>query len=119
MHLLKFSLINFWSLEDFNFSNSDVLYWVDRGNFLCDLLFNDFTCKNAQELSSVGFRNFFINDFVNSFSDLFLLRSQSVVSFLLLSLRFPGEGNDKNSDNISISRFTILDSFNKSFSLFN
>jgi C1A family cysteine protease len=57
VHFSKFSGIDFWSLDDFNLSNSNALDWVNGGDFLGNLLFNSFTGEKTEELSSIGLSN--------------------------------------------------------------
>lgn len=103
MHFGKFSSIDLWSLDNFNFSNSDILNWVDGCHFLGDCFFKNLTGEKIKEMGSVGFADFFSNHFIDSFSDLLLLGSQGVVSFSLLVGRFAGEGDNEDSDDISIT----------------
>ena len=67
-------------------------------------------------MSSIGFGDLFTNDFINSLSDFFLLRSECVVSFSLLIWRLSSESNNKNSDDITILGFEVLDGLDQCFS---
>ena len=118
MNFSKFSVVELWSLKDFDFSHSNVSNWIDGINFLCNFLFNCFTGKKTEKFGSISIGNLFVDDFINSSSNLFLLRSQSIVCFLLLSLGFSGECNNKYSNNISILGFTVLYGLDQCFSFF-
>jgi glycosylphosphatidylinositol transamidase (GPIT) subunit GPI8 len=74
MHFTEFVEIDVRSLDNFDFSNLDVLDGVNRGNLLSDLLLDDLTGEEVKDLGSVGFSNFLGNDIVDSLSDDLLLR---------------------------------------------
>lgn len=119
VHFSELGRVDFWSLNDFNFSNFNVLYGVDMGDFLGDFLFDYFRSEQVQNLGGVGLNDLFSDDFVHLSSDGLLLRRLGVVSFSLLSIGFSGEGNGENSQNVSVGSFAILDSFDEGFSFFN
>jgi hypothetical protein len=106
-------------LDDLDFSYLDVFDWINSGNFLGDLLFNDFTGEKLQDLSGVGFRNFFGDNVIHSLSDNLLLGGKSIVGLSLLVVGLSSEGNGENSDDVSVGRFTILDCFDECLSFFN
>ena len=85
MHFSELDGINLWSLDDFDFSNSDVLDWIDGKDFLGDLLFNDVVSEKLQKLGGVGFGDFSGNDVIDSLSDFLLLGRKSIVGFSLLA----------------------------------
>lgn len=117
MHLTEFVEVNIGSLDNFDFSDLNVLDWVNRGDFLGDLLLNDLTGEQVQHLSSVGLSDLFGDDVVDSFADDLLLGGQSIVGFAFLVGRLTGEGNHKDSKDVSVLRFNIRNSLNESFSL--
>lgn len=84
MHLSEFGGIDFWSLDHFNFSNSDVLDWINGGDLLGDLLLDNLTSEKIEKLGGVGLSNFLLYDIVDSLSDLFLLRSKSIIGLSFL-----------------------------------
>lgn len=47
VHFGELGSINFWSLDDFNFSNFNVLYGVNVGDFLGDFLFDYFRSEQV------------------------------------------------------------------------
>jgi hypothetical protein len=73
VHFVKLVEIKVRSLDDFDLSDLDVLNGIDRTDFLGDLLFNDLTGEEIEDLGGVGFGNFFCDDFVDLSSDDFLL----------------------------------------------
>lgn len=73
MHFSEFTRVNFWSLNNFNFSNFDVFDGVDMGDFLGDFLFNYFRSEQVQHLGGVGLGDLFGNNFVHFVSDCLLL----------------------------------------------
>lgn len=119
MHLGELGGVNFWSLDHFDFSNSNILDGIDWGNVLGDLLLDDITGEQLEELGSVGLGNFLLYNIIDPLSDLFLLGSKSVVGLSLLVGGFPGESNHEDSHDVPIKRTAILDSFNKGSSLLN
>lgn len=74
VHFRKLGGIDFWSLDDFDLSDFNVLDWINMGDFLGDFLFNDIRSEKFKDISSVGLGDFLGNDFVNFSSDGFLLR---------------------------------------------
>ena len=92
--------------------------WINGWDLFGDFLLKDFAGEKLKKKIRIGFRDLFINNLVNPSSDLFLLRSKCIVCFSLLVWRFTGESNNKCSNDITILRFTILNSFNKCFSFF-
>ena len=84
VHFVKFVEIKVRSLDNFDFSDFNVLDGIDRTDLLGDLLLDDFAGEEVKDLSSVGLSNFFGDDFVDLLSDNFLLRAKSVVSLALL-----------------------------------
>jgi hypothetical protein len=119
VHFVQLVEVKVGSLDNFNFSNLNVLDGVDWRDFLSDLFLDNFTGEEVKYLGGVGLCNFFCDYLIDLSSDDFLLRRKSIVSFALLICRLSCEGNNKYSKNISILRFYIRDSLNQSFSLFN
>lgn len=119
MHLGELGGIDFWSLDHFDFSNSDVLDGIDWGNILGDLLLDDLAGEQVEKLGGVGLGNFLLYNIVDPLSDLFLLGSKSVVGLSLLVGGFPGESNHEDSYDVPIKRTAILDSFDEGPSLLN
>ncbi len=117
MHLAEFVEINVRSLDHFDFSNFDVLDWVNRTDFLGDLLLNNFTSEKVKDLSGVGLGDLFGNDFVDLSADDLLLRAQSVVGLALLVEGLSGKSNHEDPQDISVLRLDVRNGFNKSFSL--
>ena len=85
MHFTEFVEVDVGSLDDFNFSDLDVLDGIDGAHFFGDFLFNDFTGEEVEDLGGVGFGNFFGNYIVDFLSDDFLLGREGVVGFSLLT----------------------------------
>ena len=73
VHFRKLGGIDFWSLDDFDLSDFNVLDWINMGDFLGDFLFNDIRGEKFKDISGVGLGDFLGNDFVNFSSDGFLL----------------------------------------------
>ena len=119
VHLGKFVLINFWSLNHFDLSDFNVLHWIDVWDFFGYFFLDNFWCKKLQHISGVRFGNFFGDDFVHFSSDWLLLGWLGIVGFTFLVWWLSGESYGENSQDVSILRFTILNCLNKSFSLFN
>lgn len=119
MHFTKLLRINLWSLDDLDLSDLDVLERIDGRDLFGNLLLNNLTGEQVQKLSGIGLGNFLSDDLVDSSSDFLLLGSQSIVGLLLLVMGFPSEGNNEDSDDISVLGLDILDSLNQSFSLLN
>ena len=112
----KLCVVKFWSLNNFDFSNSDISHWVNGIDFFCNFLFDCFTGEQLQQFCSCGIADLLCDNLVDSSSDLFLLRCQSVVGLLLLTLSFTGEGDHEHSHNVSVEGLAILDGFDQSFS---
>ena len=70
-------------------------------------------------MSSISLDNLFSNNFVHFGSDGFLLWTLSIICLSFLTIWFSSESNGKDSEYISISRFTIKDWFDECFSFFN
>ena len=119
MKFSQLSGVDFWPLDNFYFSYSDVLDRVDGIDFLGDLLLDDFGSEQVEDLGGSGFGDFLGDDFVHAASDFLLLGAQCIVGLLLLVMRFPSEGNGENCDDISIGRSAILNTFNKGFAFLN
>ena len=73
VHFRKLGGIDFWSLDDFDFSYFNVLDGVNVRDFLGDFLLDDFRGEKLQDVSGVGLGDFFGDDFVHFSSDGFLL----------------------------------------------
>ena len=115
----QFGGINFWPLNDLDFSYSDVLDGIDGIDFLGDLLLDDFGSEQVEDLGGSRLGDFLGDDFVHAASDFLLLGTQCVVGLLLLVMRFAGEGNRENPDDISIRRSAVLDAFDKGLAFLN
>ena len=119
MHFREFVEIDFGSLNDFHFSDSDVFDWVNPRNLFRNLLFDDIGSEKIENVSGVGLGDFSINEIGDSLSDFLLLRAEGVVRFSFLVRGFPGAGDGENSKHISVVGFDVLDCLNKRFSLFD
>jgi hypothetical protein len=119
VHFVKLVEIKVRSLDDFDLSDLDVLNGIDRTDFLGDLLFNDLTGEEIEDLGGVGFGNFFCDDFVDLSSDDFLLWAKGIISLALLICWLSSESYNEYSQNISVLRLNIGNGFNESFSLFD
>ena len=73
MHFVEFVEIEVRSLDDFDLSDLDVLDGIDGTDLFGDLLFNNFTGEEVEDLGSIGLRNLLGNDLVDLSSDDFLL----------------------------------------------
>jgi len=73
MHFIKFVEIEVRSLDNFDLSDLYVLNGIYGTDFLGDLLFDNFTGEEIEDLCGVGFRDFFCDNFVDLSSDDFLL----------------------------------------------
>lgn len=119
MHLSELVLINFWSLNDFDLSDFNVLNWINVRNFFGNFFLNNFRSEKLKDFSSIGFSDFLSNDLVHFSSDWLLLWRLSIIGFALLVGWFSGKGNSEYSQNVSILRFTVLNGFNECFSFFD
>jgi hypothetical protein len=117
VHFAKLVEINVRSLDDLDLSDLDVLDGVDGGDLLGDLLLNDLTGEEVEDLSGVGFSHFLSDNVVDSLSDDFLLGGKSVVGLSLLVGGLPGEGNHEHSQDISVLGLDVLDGLNQGLSL--
>lgn len=84
VHLAELVEVDVGSLDDLDLADLDVLDGVDGRDFLGDLLLNDLTGEQVEDLSHAGLVNLLGNDVVDSLSDDLLLRSLSVVGLSLL-----------------------------------
>ena len=117
MHLAEFVEIDVGSLDNFNLSDLDVLNGVNGGDLLGNFLLDDFTGEEVKDLGSVRFADLLGNNVVDSLSDDLLLGRKGVVGSALLVGRLFGEGNNEDSEDISVGRFDVLDGFDEGFSL--
>ena len=116
VHLAQLVEINVGSLDNLDLSDLDVLDWIDGGDLLGDLLLDDFRGEEIEDLGGVGLGNLLGNDVVDSLSDELLLGGEGVVGLALLVGGLSGEGNNKDSQHISVLRLDILNCFNECFS---
>ena len=84
VHFAELVEVNVRSLDDLDFSDLDVLDWIDRADLLGDFLLNDFTGEEVKDLSCVGLRDFLGNDFVDFSADNFLLGAKGIIGLALL-----------------------------------
>lgn len=119
MHLRELDTVNLGSLDNLDFSDSNILDGIDGGHLLSDLLLNELRGEQVQDLVGVGFRDLLGDDLVNSVTDRLLLRAESVVGLALLVEGFLGKGDSENSKHITILRLDVLDCLDKSFALLN
>ncbi len=73
VHFVEFVEIKVRSLDDFDLSDFHVLDGIYGTDLFGDLLFNNFTGEEVEDLSRIGFRDFLGNDLVDFSSDDFLL----------------------------------------------
>ena len=119
MHLAQLIEIHVGSLDDLDLSDLDVLDGVDGRDFLGDLLLDDFRGEEVEDLGGVGLGDLLGHDVVDSLSDDLLLGREGVVGLALLVGGLAGEGDDEDSQHVSVLGLDVLDGLDEGFSLFD
>lgn len=117
VHLAKLIEVHVRSLDDLDLSDLHVLDGVDRRDFLGDLLLDDLTGEQVEDLGDVGFADLLSNDVVDSLADDLLLGRKGIVGLALLVRRLAGEGDHEDSQDIAVLGLDVGNSFDEGFSL--
>lgn len=117
VHLAKLIEVDVRSLDNLDLSDLHVLDGVNRGDFFGDLLLDGLTGEQVEDLGNVGFADLLSNDVVDSLADDLLLGRKGIIGLSLLVRRLAGEGDDEDSQDISVLGLDVRNSFDEGFSL--